>query len=67
MGISGGCGGVFVTEQCADNWQLEAVHNADRCKRMPQIMQANITKSCNGSSTRPDAVDRSRRSTACAA
>jgi hypothetical protein len=33
-----GRGRVFVAEQCADNWQAQAVNNADRCKRMPQIM-----------------------------
>jgi hypothetical protein len=38
MSVFCGRGRVFVAEQCADNWQAQAVNNADRCKRMPQIM-----------------------------
>jgi hypothetical protein len=62
MGVSRCRGGVFVTEQRADNRQTQAVHNADRCKRMAQIMKANVTKPCRGSGTRPDSVNRTTRS-----
>jgi hypothetical protein len=56
MGIPSGCGCVLVAKKCANNWQAYATGDAYRCKRMPEIMKANVLEARCSTDAKPDFV-----------